>query len=85
MTTATLTPPTPTTPSVSRKRGFAVPCLHCRETGYVQVRLNDMTCAEDDFFCASCEEYFSREDVSDFVEKWGKCLAWLETAPALAE
>jgi transcription elongation factor Elf1 len=58
-----------------------VPCPFCGQTG-ISIRLHELDCEGSQFHCGDCEEDFGFEKIQDFINKWTKVLAWLQTAPA---
>lgn len=76
-------------PAPEVKRGFGLcVCPSCGEEAQMQVYLSEM----DYIRCPSCEDEVSLEQVRDWmaqrqaeVDRWRKVLAWLDTAPPLAE
>lgn len=63
------------------RRGFSADCIRCEETESVCLDLNDVTT----FRCSSCDAEWSAEDVQKLMDTWAKVLAWVETAPELAD
>ena len=59
------------------KKGFAVGCLHCGETGGVTLSLDDL----DTFHCGGCDNDFCLDDVRRFLAQWGRVVKWIEMAP----
>jgi transposase-like protein len=60
-------------------RGFAVRCLHCSQEETVRIDAHDL----HTFHCSSCDGEFTAEDVRAEMARWGKLLAWLDSAPAV--
>ncbi len=60
-------------------RGFAVRCLHCSEEETVRLDVHDV----HTFHCTSCDAEFTADDVRSEIARWGKLLAWLDSAPAI--
>ncbi len=54
-------------------------CLHCSQEETVRIDAHDL----HTFHCSSCDGEFTAEDVRAEMARWGKLLAWLDSAPAV--
>lgn len=77
MATLLVHPPSAAPTEAPITRGFAVPCLHCGEAGYVRVSLDDVS----QFSCGNCDADYTADDVRSTLATWTKLLAWLDSAP----
>lgn len=70
----------PEAPTV--RKGFpGIRCPLCGSDDVQTISLDDLeTC-----HCAGCEEDYTLDDVRQLVAAWGKVLAWVESAPMIAE
>jgi len=58
-----------------------VRCLHCAEEETVRVDVHDVLT----FHCGSCDAEFTADDVRAELARWGKLLAWLDSAPSIED
>lgn len=65
--------------TLETKRGMKLPCPKCGEQeAMIQLDLDDgQTCS-----CRECDDEFSLDDVREFIGRWAKMIAWIETMPA---
>jgi transcription elongation factor Elf1 len=65
--------------AVLTTKGFAVRCLHCGQEESIRIDAHDL----HNFTCSSCDAEFTADDVRAEMARWGKLLAWLDSAPAI--
>lgn len=66
-------------------RGFgALPCPKCNEVGMVSINLDNLD-GDDACQCRECDETFSLSLIRDILDRWGKVVAWIDSAPVVEE
>jgi uncharacterized protein (DUF983 family) len=65
--------------TATTQRGFSVKCIACGEGETVRLDVHDV----HTFHCSSCDGEFSADEVRTELARWGKLLAWLDSAPAI--
>ena len=59
-------------------KGFGLlPCIKCGNDCCVRLDLDDC----DRFNCTSCDEEYTRDEVSMTLAKWRAVLEWIDTLP----
>jgi uncharacterized protein (DUF983 family) len=62
--------------------GILLPCPKCGEP---EAAVNLYLGEGNLFFCQSCEQEFSTDDLHDIVRKWTKVLRWVDAMPRQAD
>lgn len=59
-----------------------LPCPMCgeQEAG-IKLYLAGLDDDDAQFTCAECEGEFGRNQIKEFIRKWSKLLAWMDSAP----
>jgi hypothetical protein len=59
--------------------------LPCPKCGEAEACISlSLFCLDDDdaqFTCTECEAEFGRNEITEFIRRWTKLLAWMDLAP----
>ena len=67
------------------RKGGTLPCPLCGEAeACIQLDLSELH-SEEACTCTSCGNEFGLDFVRDVIRRWGKVLAWIDSAPTFTD